>query len=108
MKETFAQRLRRLRTARALSIPAVAKLVGVTDSAIRQLESGESKSASFAVGIRLSQILEVDPTALAFGEEAGLAMRLASVERRLSALETERDEKRGRAAPVSAARKSRS
>ena len=92
MTETFAQRLRRLRSARSLSIPALAKLVGVTDSAVRQLESGESKSASFAVGIRLSQVLEVDPVELAFGEGVGLAARVLALERRLSAIEAERAE----------------
>ena len=107
MNETFAQRLRRLRTARAFSIPQLAKLVGVTDSAIRQLESGESKSASFTVGIRLSQVLEVDPTALALGESAGFAARLADVERRLSALEAERAEERRRS-PVPGGRRSQS
>ncbi len=70
--ESFGERLRRLRRARALTIPALAKLVGVTESAIRQLESGESKSASFAVGLRLAQVLDVDAAVLAFGEGAPL------------------------------------
>ena len=85
--ETFGHRLRRLRAERGLTIGALAKLVGVTDSAIRQLESGESKSASFSVGLRLAQVLEVDPAVLAFGEGSSLAGRLREVERRLSAIE---------------------
>ncbi|HZO94860.1 MAG TPA: helix-turn-helix transcriptional regulator [Candidatus Baltobacteraceae bacterium] len=85
--ETFGQRLRRLRTERGLTIGVLAKLVGVTDSAIRQLESGESKSASFAVGLRLAHVLEVDPAVLAFGEGSSLVGRLRDVERRLSAIE---------------------
>lgn len=42
--------------------------VGVTEGAIRQMESGQSKSASFQVGVRLAQVLGVGPTYLALGE----------------------------------------
>lgn len=93
--ESFGERLRRLRKERALTVAALAKMVGVTDSAIRQIESGESKSASFAVGLRLAQVLEVDPFVLAFGEGTSLAGRVLEIERRVTAIEAARaDEKR--------------
>ena len=92
--ESFGERLKRLRRERALTIPALAKLVGVTDSAIRQLESGESKSASFAVGLRLAHILEVDACVLAFGEGTSLGGRLLEIERRVTAIEAARAEEK--------------
>jgi transcriptional regulator with XRE-family HTH domain len=104
--EKFAQRLKRLRVAAGLNIPQLAKLAGVSDSAIRQLESGESKSASFATGLHLSQILGVDPFVLAFGTGATLTARVLELERRLAAMEQERAEER-RAAALTVAGKRR-
>lgn len=66
--ETFGERLRRLRTAKGLTMTQLGYKVGVTEGAIRQMESGQSKSASFQVGVRLAQVLGVGPTYLALGE----------------------------------------
>jgi transcriptional regulator with XRE-family HTH domain len=68
--ETFGERLRRLRLARALSPGALAQRVGVTEGAIRQMESGQTKSASFPVGVRLAAALGVSSEFLALGTDA--------------------------------------
>jgi transcriptional regulator with XRE-family HTH domain len=65
--ESFAERLRRLRTASSLSTSDLAYRVGVTEGAIRQMESGRTKSANFTLGLKLSQVLDVDPWYLATG-----------------------------------------
>ncbi len=48
--QSFRERLRALREERALRVGGLANAVGDSDSAIRQMESGQTKSASFAVG----------------------------------------------------------
>ena len=68
--ETFGERLRRLRTQRGLSPGELGLKVGVTEGAIRQMESGQTKSASFAVGVRLAHVLGVEPLYLAVGDES--------------------------------------
>lgn len=87
MAETFAERLRRLREDGGLTIAALALEVGVSESAIRQLEAGSVKSPSFAVGLRLAHHLGVDPYYLAFGEGSNLNERLLVLERRLTKVE---------------------
>jgi transcriptional regulator with XRE-family HTH domain len=68
--QTFGERLRSLRTRRRLTPSALAHAVGVTEGAIRQMESGQTKSASFLVGLKLSRELGVTPWFLATGENA--------------------------------------
>jgi transcriptional regulator with XRE-family HTH domain len=110
--ETFADRLRRLRTAASLSASDLAYRVGVTEGAIRQLESGRTKSASFTFGLKLSKELGVDPWVLAtgFGEReeppakktasGSLKDRVARLEARLERVERDLvPEVRRRAAP---------
>jgi transcriptional regulator with XRE-family HTH domain len=70
-QQSFGDRLRSLRTRRRLTTSALARAVDVTESAIRQMESGQTKSASFAVGLRLARVLKVTPWFLATGDEAG-------------------------------------
>ena len=41
--ETFGERLRRLRTARGLRVLDVAYAAGITEGAIRQLETGQTQ-----------------------------------------------------------------
>jgi transcriptional regulator with XRE-family HTH domain len=65
--EYFGERLRRLRTATGLTASSLARSVGVTEGAIRQMESGQTKSASFSVGLAIADALGVDPWLLAFG-----------------------------------------
>jgi transcriptional regulator with XRE-family HTH domain len=87
MPETFGRRLQRLRMERGISVGTLARTVGVTESAIRQLESGTSKSASFAVGLKIADFLEVDAHILAFGEGESLATTVRELRRRVEALE---------------------
>jgi transcriptional regulator with XRE-family HTH domain len=87
MTETFAQRLRRLREERGSTIAGLAAEVGVSEGAIRQLETGNVKSPSFVVGLRLAHALGIDPYELASGEGSNVGERLMLVERRLAKLE---------------------
>jgi hypothetical protein len=45
----------------------LAHAVGVTEGAIRQMESGQTKAASFVFGLRLARVLDVTPWYLATG-----------------------------------------
>jgi transcriptional regulator with XRE-family HTH domain len=66
----------------------LASAVGVTDSAIRQMESGRTKKASFSVGLMLSRELDVNAWHLCFGEGgAVLEMGVRSEEAAAKALE---------------------
>ncbi len=87
MNESFAQRLRRLRDEHGRTIAELAAEVGVSEGAIRQMETGNVKSPSFVVGLRLAHYLGVDPYYLASGEGSTLGERLVLVERRLAKLE---------------------
>jgi transcriptional regulator with XRE-family HTH domain len=68
-QQSFGERLKSLRTRRRMTPSALARAVDVTESAIRQMESGQTKSASFAVGLRLARALGVTPWFLATGDE---------------------------------------
>ncbi|HEY0614520.1 MAG TPA: helix-turn-helix transcriptional regulator [Candidatus Elarobacter sp.] len=93
--EGYGERLRRLRVASRLSCAQLAHRVGVTEGAIRQMESGQTKMASFIVGLRLAKELGTDPWYLAKGvpsdEWAGgngdaLALRVAALEQNIASL----------------------
>jgi len=68
--ERFGRRLRRLRLARGLSCTQLAYRVGVTEGAIRQMESGQTKIASFVIGLRLARVLGTTAWYLANGGAA--------------------------------------
>ena len=99
MPETFGRRLQRLRMERGISVGMLARTVGVTESAIRQLESGTSKSASFSVGLKIADYLEIDPHVLAFGEGESLAATVRELRHRVEALEGGGPAERRRARP---------
>ncbi len=67
--ETFGERLRRLREARGLRKTVLARQVGLTEAAIRQLESGRTSGPRLADGMRLADALGTTPRYLAFGED---------------------------------------
>jgi transcriptional regulator with XRE-family HTH domain len=95
--ENFAERLRRLRTAQLLSTSDLAYRVGVTEGAIRQIESGRTKSANFTLGLKLAETLDVDPWYLATGvgrkieadrdQSGSLKDRMSRLEARLERVE---------------------
>ena len=87
MSETFGDRLRRLREEQGFSIATLAVEIGVSEGAIRQMETGNVKSPSLLVGLRLAHRLGIDPYQLALGDGSTLNERLILVERRLDALE---------------------
>ena len=97
--ESFGERLRRLRLDRGVSCAQLANRVGVTEGAIRQMESGQTKMASFVIGLRLAKELGTDAWYLANGvaddaeAQAGadaLSLRVAALEQRMSSLAGER------------------
>jgi transcriptional regulator with XRE-family HTH domain len=90
--ETFGDRLRRLRLDADLTPSALAHMVDVTEGAIRQMESGQTKSASLLVGLRLAEALDVDVRYLALGdgaESAGTSLsdRVVALEKKVKAME---------------------
>jgi transcriptional regulator with XRE-family HTH domain len=87
VSETFGDRLRRLREEQGFSIATLAVEIGVSEGAIRQMETGNVKSPSLLVGLRLAHRLGIDPYELALGDGSNLNERLILVERRLDALE---------------------
>jgi len=113
VSSTFGDRLRALRTRRRLTPSALAHAVGVTEGAIRQMESGQTKSASFLVCLRLARLLGVTPWYLATGADEdvnasatasatatatdasligaveGLTLQLHAIDRRLRAVEAQ-------------------
>jgi len=104
--ETFGARLRRLRLERGFSCSDLALRVGVTEGAVRQMESGQTKIASFVVGLRLARELATDAWYLANGVPSGeapapdaptLALRVAALERRLADLTRSRPREDGSA-----------
>jgi len=54
---------------RHLSLTELAHAVGVSEGAIRQMEMGQTKSASFKVGVKLAHVLGVTPWYLALGTD---------------------------------------
>ncbi|MBV8371389.1 MAG: helix-turn-helix transcriptional regulator [Candidatus Eremiobacteraeota bacterium] len=93
--ESFGERLKRLRLDRGVSCAQLAQRVGVTEGAIRQMESGQTKIASFVIGLRLAKELGTDAWYLANGvaddgavhEGAdGIALRVAALEQRMTSL----------------------
>ena len=91
--ERFGERLRRLRLSRGLSCAQLAHRIGVTEGAIRQMESGQTKMASFVIGLRLAKELGTGPWYLATGVDDdageappgdGLVLRVAALEQRLT------------------------
>jgi transcriptional regulator with XRE-family HTH domain len=87
VSESFGERLRSLRTRRHLTPSALAHAVGVTEGAIRQMESGQTKSASFVVGLKLAHALDVTPWYLATGRDAPAETESPSPDRLVTVLE---------------------
>jgi predicted nucleotidyltransferase/DNA-binding Xre family transcriptional regulator len=78
-------RIRALRHARGLSAASLALRAGVTENAIRKIESGDSKEPRFSTGVRIAAALDVAPADLIdVRDEAAIDRRdLATVVRTL-------------------------
>jgi|GEM_PF-404451 len=57
-------RIRVARQARGLTAAALANRVGVTENAIRKIESGDSKEPRFSTGLRIAHALGIKPDTL--------------------------------------------
>ncbi|MBL0142631.1 MAG: helix-turn-helix transcriptional regulator [Betaproteobacteria bacterium] len=68
MIETFGERLKRLREEKQVSVSSLAKHLGISRSAVSQLESGESKGMKPANLLSAAELLGVDPKTLLYGE----------------------------------------
>ena len=64
MEQTIGKQINARRRAMGLSASKLAIAVGVTENAIRKIESGDSKEPRFSTGVRIAQILKMDPAAL--------------------------------------------
>lgn len=104
--ESFGDRLRKFRLARLLSTSDLAFRVGVTEGAIRQLESGRTKSPSFSIGLKLAEALDVDPWLLSVGvsqqdrnqqpKDGTLKDRVGALETRMTRIERQMSQGRAR------------
>jgi transcriptional regulator with XRE-family HTH domain len=90
-------RPRACRTDQGYTIVDLTSAVGCSEGTIRQLENDNVKGPHFALGVRLSNTLNVDSRFLALGETYStrerfevLEARVAQVESRLAALAPKR------------------
>jgi len=67
MEETFAERLKRLREQRGLTVGRLALRAGLTEAAIRKMEYGDTKGHGLINGLKIAEVLGVDPWELAYG-----------------------------------------
>lgn len=58
---TVGSRIRALRQAKGLSASALAHQAGVTENAIRKIESGDSHEPRFSTGVRIARALGANP-----------------------------------------------
>ena len=85
--ETLGQRMRRIREEKGIDVRSIAGGCGVHETTFRQIETGNIKKMSFAVGLRAADALNVDPYYLAFGDDGSITQRLDMFDRRLAAVE---------------------
>jgi transcriptional regulator with XRE-family HTH domain len=91
MDETFAERIKRLREQRGMTVGELALRAGLTEAAIRKMEYGDTKGHGFVNGLKIAECLGIDPWELAFGKRkkhSGTThAHSKSVEARLRALQ---------------------
>lgn len=68
MAETFAERLKRMREKRGMTVGQLALRADLTEAAIRKMEYGDTKGHGFVNGLKIAAALGVDPWELAFGK----------------------------------------
>ncbi|HEX3466981.1 MAG TPA: helix-turn-helix transcriptional regulator [Candidatus Elarobacter sp.] len=115
MPDSIGERVRALRTRLRLTPNDLAHAAGVSEPAIRQIESGQTKSPSFAVGLKLAHALAVTPWFLLNGRDGPekgshspelrpivaerLAAEISGLERRVRSLEAWRRAGKRRKSP---------
>jgi predicted nucleotidyltransferase len=80
MEHTLGSRLRAARKNARLTASQLASVAGVTEDAIRKIESGSSKQPSFATGLEIARALGVSPLVLAYGESEIRTLRASRTE----------------------------
>ena len=70
MDDTLAERLKRLREKRGLTVGQLALRAGLTEAAIRKMEYGDTKGHGLINGLKIADALGVDPWELAFGRRS--------------------------------------
>lgn len=68
--ETLAQRVKRLRQHKGLTVPLLASRADVGERVIQRIESGETTDPQFETAFRLARALGVGLYHFAFGESA--------------------------------------
>ena len=61
---SVGSRIKALRKDRGMTASALAGRVGVTENAIRKIESGDSREPRFSTAMEIARVLEVEPNAL--------------------------------------------
>lgn len=69
LMDTLGTRIRQLREAKALTQPALAKMLGVTKSSVSQWETEATANIKLPVFLHLCRILGTDPYYLVFGND---------------------------------------
>lgn len=81
---TVGARIKACRLAKGVSAVALAARAGVTENAIRKIESGDSKEPRFSTGVRIAAALGIDPAELvAFRNAPASAPNLGAALRRI-------------------------
>lgn len=94
----MGQRIKELREKKGLTPTQLAAKARVTDGAILQLESGETREPRFTTGLRIARALDASPFFIAFGTQRGetepdaerellleIVRRLDAIEKRIGA-----------------------
>ena len=88
---TIGARIRHYRRARGVSAGELARLAGVTENAIRKIESGDSKEPRFSTGVRIARALKVEPRAIAEGTAESGKQKAPSLAAVLQVIRSQRD-----------------
>lgn len=88
---SIGDRIKGLRRSRGLTASRLAERVGITENALRKIESGNSKEPRFSTGVRIAKALGIDPADLVAhaGLVGGAALSPAVVLASLRAVRTQ-------------------
>ncbi|MBV8369504.1 MAG: helix-turn-helix domain-containing protein [Candidatus Eremiobacteraeota bacterium] len=68
MSGTLGERIREARVAKGLSVGQLSQRIGITEDALRKIESGNTQQPAFVVGLRIAAEVTVNPFFLGFGD----------------------------------------